>query len=354
MNKASDIITYFPEKLSDNFSIIQGQKQLDFYFKNNVEQYLSGEKVEFKNMYGDLVEAVRYSCESDMSVYCYATISGIQVEYICAVDKNVPEVCIRSDSPLVKKDGTGYMVLQEKESPEFVIYEPIAVTKEGNGKLEFATELNCTKKVEGYETDMGKNENIGDVERLTYSIERYVNKLPDSSAYSQKMNNSYLRSYAVIGNHDEFGIGNHYIRLRLNYYISTDAKNIVRAEYNIRSLGGEYNLNKVKLNKNLTQWSSTKMTWKTQENFQDIELTSPIHDKNGWLNFNITEFAKSCIEDETDNLESIGFRLKCNEGYAVIATSDNSSYVPYIKIVMKTLPKGFSGETDINNVNNTK
>lgn len=354
MNQASDIKTYFPEKLSDSFSIIQGQKQLDFYFNENVERYLSGEKVEFENMYGDLVDAVKYSYKPDMSVYCYATISGIQVEYICADDMDVPEACIRSDSPLIKKDETGYMILQENESPDFVIYEPIAVTKEGNGKLEFATDLNCTRKPEGYETGIGKNDNIDNVERLSYSIECYVNKMPDSSAYSQKMNNSYLRGYAVIGNHDEFGMGNHYIRLRLNYYISIDADNIIRADYNVKSLGGEYEQDKMKLNQNLTQWSSTQMTWKNQEDYQDIELTSPILEENGWLNFDITEFAKNCIEDATANMESLGCRIKCNEGYAVVATSDNSFYVPYIKIVMKTLPKGFSGETDINNVSVTK
>lgn len=347
MNQGSDICTYFPKKLTQSFSIQNNNKKIEFRFDEKAEEFHCGVVTDYVNIYEDVVSAVIYENEKGMQIVCYPTIDGIQFEYCCSEKCDWPEfefVC--KNTSLLNNDG--YIVMDGNE--KFVIYKPLSL--ENNNELSFEYDIKYKKDGDKTRFSFIRPENITNEEiRLTFSIEKYVDKIPDSSIYSKKDENSYLRNYAVIGKNEDFGLGYHYLRFRLGYLFDIDSEDIIKAEYYVRQLDCKRKTPNLVLCENNQQWSSTRVTWSEQKKYKDFELSTGVRNQQNWIGFDITQFVRNCFNDRRCDLESMGCRLRIKDDdnkYAVIATSDNAMYVPYVKLLLKKLPEKFNSSSPIN------
>lgn len=193
--------------------------------------------------------------------------------------------------------------------------------------------------------------------KLDASFEFYANKMPDSTTSSKGAANSYLSNYCSIFNRKSNDVTQHFIRLRINYFMETNAKNIMYASYNIKPLGTadekEAIQKEVELREVNSQWSSTQLKWNDKG-----EIGATISDQakgieNGYYAFDITQFIKKCVFDTSGGIESRGMVLLSdheNENSTYFATSDNTLYPPYIRIKMKNAPDKFSIMENINKI----
>lgn len=357
-NKAGKIKIYLPSKLTDEFTIKDNSGETDIVFTNIVEDFSEAELTTYTNLYGDQIEAATYTSEdTEMIVYVYATFTGLHVEYQCTDKLYKPEFVIKSDADSCEKNGNGYVVLKHRQDKEIVVYDP--VIKYGED-FSLDGRFGCVYRDNHYKlvTNIKEDNLNGKMAKVDFSIERYVNKMPDSCVYSEMKKNSYLKNYAVVGQNDLYGTGWNYLRFRINYFLGTDADNVIDAEYCTKNLYSNSKSCTINMFKNPDQWSSTTMTWdKKWDNEIEVDekelklcAVSKLNE-NGWLSFNLTEFVQGCVEDITWMDESIGCCMLQNDGnYTMIASSDNSLYVPYLKITLSHLPKSFRNHDDINSV----
>ncbi len=341
MNKGSDIKVYFPKRIEQDFYIEQDGigKKFNFLVEEEFQDAIVSKYV---NVFGEEVEAVIYKTQDGMEIIAYSTISGIQFEYKLLKNNNVPNLTFEcKDKSLTDNDG--YITINDNK--KYVIYKPLIYAN--NNELLWNYNIKYKKEGEKLKIYFDKPKDIDEI-KVTFSIEVYLDKIPDSTAYSGKLENSYLRNYAVIGNSEEFGVGYHYVRFRLSYLFDMKAENILQAKYYVKCL----NDNDIPLvmGENKQQWSSTKLVWDGQNDFSDIELSKGVMNSDGWISFDITQFVKNCINDKSLNSESIGCRIRSQENseYSVVATSDNSLYVPYVKIWISALPVRIKNVRSIN------
>lgn len=349
-NKENDIKTIFSKVLDNGLSIVDEQGKVNINL-GDCKDFENGKLINYTNIFGDTVEAVLYEDkDSGRQIVVYPTISGIYVELQCQNNTYIPKITVRTDTNAYEKKKNGYIVLKSGDEKKVVIYEPV-IKYEDNNELHFDMKYSCHQREGGLElqfpTDAAKNQKSV---RIAFSIERYVKKMPDTSLYSKANINSYLRNYAVIGKHDLFGEGIEYLRFRANYYMNTRSDNIISAEYCMKRLDYKRSVQTLTLYKKKTQWSSTRDLWNDNMERGSKIVGESTSDGNGWLHFDITQFMKQCVSDRTWLMESYGCILEGGSGYAIVATSDNSLYVPYIKVTMKNKLKYFkkheNGEED--------
>lgn len=337
-NKASDKKTYFSKLLKDGLFIDDLDGKVNVKFLDSID-FSDGQIIDFTNIFGDTVPAVSYVDEKlEREVVAYPTISGVYVEFIYQNELNISPISIDADADAIEKKGNGYLILQKGDTKKAIFYEPI-IKYEDNNELLFNAGYSYQKTDNGVDIQITHEakENSAPV-RIAFSIEKYVNKMPDTSLYSKANINSYLRSYAVLGYHELFGTGIEYLRFRVNHFLTTESGNIISAEYCVKRLDYKRNNQALSLYKKESKWQSMKAVWdKNPETGKEI-IAENTSDSIGWVHFDITEFIKKCVDDTTWNTESYGGVLRCDNEYAILATSDNSLYVPYIKIVMREIP----------------
>lgn len=353
-NKAGEIKIYFPETISEVFLIEDDEGVVGIEFSSIEKAFCKGEVQFFTNLYGDEMQAVAYTSEdNNITVYMYPTNTGIHVEYQSKDNLYKPEFVIKSEADSCEKNGNGYIILNQRGNKEVVIYDPV-VQYENQISLEYR--FGCISTNGGYKvvTDLEERQLNGQGAKVDYSIERYVNKMPDSTVYSNMKKNTYLKNYAVVGQNSLYGTGWHYLRFRINYFLGTNSENVIGASYCTKKLYGGSKTDEVKLYKNPDQWSSTTMIWDDKiaaqkENLKECATASI--DENNWLKFDLTQFVKTCVDDITWMSESLGCcMIQDDEAYTLVASSDNSMYIPYLKIDLKELPKAFRAKDDINDV----
>ena len=226
----------FIPKILDKDIIIKDSEGIISLCFLNMSGYEKGRIVNYQNMFGDSVKAVFYdNKDNNTQIVLYPTITGVFVESVSFNEKNDVQFKVNTSAQSIQNMNNGYIVLSTGKKKEAIIYEPLLqVTTEEI--LTSEADIECYKKEEGVElkfSTKGKNHNET---CMLFSIERYVNKIPDSAIYSKKQENSYLRNYAFVGNSKEFGEGIEYLRFRVNYYLKTNEDNIISAEYHIKQL----------------------------------------------------------------------------------------------------------------------
>lgn len=356
-NKQNEIKTYFPNKLSEYFLIKRGEDYISFKPSIDVSCFSSAKLKIVKNMYGDKVKAVIYESEyEDMVFYC--TKFGIRLEIVL---KEKPkhdkyEFYIKTSIKEFESKNNGYILLKDENVNKGIIYSPIVMKNVNNGSnINLMSNLLIDKKEEGYkilinlDKDFLYSFNNGDSIVIDSSFEMYNSKLPDTSVYSNFNVNSYLSQYSVLGKEKVFGEGWHYTRFRLNYFMTLDSDSIIDAKYYVKSLYVENQKNELIIQEVEEQWSSTSVLWKNRSKIGNIISSSKIGFDDYYV-FEIKDYVKSCFKDYKWQKESLGIAIKSsnNEFFRVIATSDNSLYPHYIKIIMKKLPAYFEALEDIN------
>ncbi len=345
-NKSGRIKTYFPKDICGRFLIVGGEEKIEFQFNDIMEDFTQATVVEYKNFYNDNITAVLYSCEKKgIDLYMYPTISGIHIECNFKNSFFNPKITVFSQADSLNNKN-GYYELCNQEIQKVIIYKPIALCEK---KLDLNNQMVGKYLENAWEFSMENNyENMdGKAIKMDFSIEKYVNKMPDSSVYSKMRNNCYLMNYAIIGENEIYGEGWDYIRFRINFFIKTDESNILNAEYCVKKLYSENENNEIIMYENQDDWSSTQMTWDDRVFTEYDEVCSVGRlSENQWLQFDVTDYVKKCVEDIIWKTESLGVRIMEKEKYSLIATSDNSTYVPYLRIDLKELPENFNANNN--------
>lgn len=347
-NKGNSIITYFPKSLKDSFRIEYHDKFLEISLQNFSQECSPAKIISYKNMYGDSIKAVIYEGK-DANFVFYPTNFGIKSEIVF---KNTPdsEITYRlhTSANYYLNQEKRYILLQSESDIESVIQQPIIQSDEEKRRL-------ATMEMKEYENDYNlrvilNNESLSQQNSpaiLETTFDMYQNKIPDTSVYSNYNNNSYLRSYAIIGKHPEFGEGWEYIRFKLSKLFYTREENILDAKYYIKGLTGCRD-NNVQVYQPEDRWPSSQMVWNSKI-ASDKGPIAVSKKENGYYIFDLTNFAKQCFSENSQYTESKGIILKCDaDAYHVLATADHSLYPPFIKIDLRTEPKGFVELQDIN------
>jgi hypothetical protein len=117
-------------------------------------------------------------------------------------------------------------------------------------------------------------------------------------------------------------------------------------------LGGESN-KKIILREVMSQWASRTLSWDEQGGVGNLISGMSEPQDNGYVSFDVTQFIKKCVFDRSSMRESVGFAMLLdaeNEEPVFIATSDNTSYPPYLRITLNEAPDQFFVRDNINEV----
>ena len=91
------------------------------------------------------------------------------------------------------------------------------------------------------------------------------------------------------------------------------------------------------------------MTWYDKIEYGE-KICEQIVDQRGLVEFNITDFVKACVRDETDTKESSGFVIKSDSdsGNAILASHEHILSEPHYIITLNRLPYTFEPHQKIN------
>lgn len=349
-NKANSIKAYLPEKISDGFVIENSDFSFRFYIDIDESKFEPGQVVEYTNIYNQLIEAVCYK-SNNMSLYFYFSNAGIEMETVFENGMSeTPPIIIDYNNDYARSRENlknGYIVLRrgnDFNDIDALIYSPIAL----NNDEEYT--INLTPAIIDMEQGIHeiKYEFENEVYKTNQSIVLYTSNMPDSCAYSTFSRNQYLSRFSFLGNSDQFGKALLYIRYRLDYFLKLNPDNVIDTSYNIVPISKNYEIDRFILQENLDQWSSTGLTWiNRNKEFSSLHYFCA-QLENGYISFDITEYAKKCFADETWMTESYGITLEYNGDMQIIASSDNPVFIPYLEINLSDLPNGFIPMDDIN------
>lgn len=355
-NKANDIKTYFRKSLQGFFRIEREDGYIEF-MPEDCKGFSEAKHITYTNMYGTKVDAVRYE-RNDIDLVFYPVRSGIKMEVVL---KEKPKsgpftYFVQTQGSSAVNDQNGYVLFKNGNSNAALVYQPLVSyqMKEGGNQLDISSTMEVGGGSGVYTVKIHLNQDILDDENLQYpvkfdpSFELYLNKLPDTSVYSKFDINSYLRHYAIIGEHPELGEGWEYIRLRLNYFMTLSSSSIISSTTNFRILNQNKSV-KSELYALKEDWSSTKMTWENRVFSESSSRIKPF--VNGlFLSFDITDIVKECFESGNKKQESFGYVLRHPDlnDYLILASSDNGVYSPFVEICVSRLPVFFDALDNIN------
>ena len=359
-NRSNEIKTYFPLSLSEYFVVEQGTTYIKFKPNWNVEGFTEAQESIFTNMYGDKVYAVIYK-RDDMEAAFYPTKAGIKAEIVL---RELPQVntfdfIVKSSNKSYENNQNGYIVFKSVNENKSVIYGPLVQythkekqQMDATAKIGIDRERGNTNVLLTIDEDILDNISEAHPVRFDLAFDLYLNKLPDSTVYSKHDINNYLANYAVIGNHPVFGVGWHYLRFRLNHFMTQPPKNLLSAKYSVKKLYSNSDKIELLLSQPTDQWSSTGLKWESKVEINDMEYNYDYaFSVDNWCEMDITAFIKECFSDQSLLCESRGIVLSMQKEapcYMVFATSDNALYTPYIELEFSDLPLEFTAKENIN------
>lgn len=358
-NKANSVKVYFPDEINQDFLIEKENESIEISLKEDLPRYSKAKKETFINMYGDKVDAVKYENEN-VVIHFYCTNLGLKME-IELSNENAPSeyrFSVKHQKP-VSLQETRLFTKWSKDGETISVMYPSLIT-DANKHLVLSNDLAAIEEENSYEesalTDMQIKipvdkmlENGGEFPLKTDpSFEFYDQKMPDSTAYSELEETTYLSNYFTLGHHSEFGESAHYLRMRLNYFFTTAPNNIKNASYNLKQLDTKEE--KIQMMEVTDEWSSVWLRW--QEKQPIGKIVSEATKINNYNNFDITDFIKESVVDFDWLKESYGVVLKtdADKESSFFASSDNTLYPPYIKITFNQLPLDFEVKENINDV----
>lgn len=356
-NKANDIKTYF-RKSPQEFCRVERKDEYIEFMPEDSKGFSDAKHIAYTNMYGTKVDAVRYE-RKDLDLVFYPVRSGIKMEVVL---KEKPKsgtftyfLQTHGSSAINKQNG--YVLFKNGNSNAALVYQPLVAyqKKEGEEQLDISSTMEVGGGFGVYTVKINLNPDILDDVDLQYplkfdpSFELYLNKMPDTSVYSKFDTNSYLRHYAVIGEHPILGEGWEYARLRLNYFMTISPEAIYSADFFTKLLWNNSGSEKINAYAPTAQWSSTQATWKNKSMPSSLASEKTVF-SNGYLHLQMTAFIRDCVHDPNWEKESVGILLKTGEEerYSLLSTSDNSLYPPYLKITLSGLPAYFEAKDNIN------
>ena len=347
-NKANDIKTYFPDTLDDGIRIQRKDEFIEFKPALSSELFSKAQAKTRQNAYGDEVSGVEYSGKQ-MDLFFYPARAGVMCE---AFLKQAPQggklsFSCNSSAKAIDNPSFQYLLFKNQSDNMGILQAPVIFSgKEENLQPRMGT-VEANRSGSDYLADIPLKQAGEFPATVSFSVELYQNKLPDACAY-EKSGNAYLSDHTVVGTHPDFGQGIAYTRTRINYFLDIPVDNVLTVSYCIPQLFAAAGAGNVELREVTQQWSSSNLSWETKTPLGD--LVAQAEQQDGMLCFDITRYAKECLEDFSLEKESVGLALQManNEGYTVLASSDHALYAPYIRIHTNTMPGYFVPKDNIN------
>ena len=348
-NKAGAIKTYFPKGFPGVIEIRRGQQSMRLLFQGDFDGYSDGVAKTFTTCYGDSVEAIVYERE-DRDIIVYPSGTGIHMELMVkrALQDNFLNWRVDCKSSGFQDNENGYILFRTGTTINGIVHQPL-LCRGDSEPMEIYDAISVWKNASDYAVNLPMpQEGIRYPYRLDLAFELYENKLPDSTAYSQRPVNAYLSNVALLGN-SEWGEGRHYSRLRVSYFMTMSSNDVLSATYHFRKLSGSATSPVIAKRVN-SQWSSTQLLWNSQPSLGDALGVAKPDDEDKWYSVDITDFIRECLKDPLWETESKGFALSCENGSGslLIATSDHTLYSPYLELKLRKLPVYFEGKANIN------
>ncbi len=343
-NAANEIKCYFPQRLEDGFKIIRGKDWMQFV-PSDTKGYSTAQRHVYTNLFGDKVDAVIYKRKSQNLIF-YATSAGIKMEIVLMEMTESINFTVETSCKTYEDKQNGYIRFLNGETNTAVIYQPLAKNDEGD--VSIGTKMKISKTQERYSVEIFIDPNLNGQYpiRMDPSFELYRNKMPDTSIYSCFNVNSYLRQYAVVGQHPVLGEGWEYMRFRINRFTAIRPNNILSATYHMKllsDLSDDYQPEMISMDQD---WSSAQMLWSTRIQ-PGGRIGCPETEIPGV--FDITSFVKNSVTDEMNISEAEGCVLRAKgSDYMIYASSDNSQYTPYIHLKLSAKPQAFVPRDNIN------
>ena len=346
-NKSNSIKTYFPSDLSQELLISDGKNSL-WISPDDINNCGKIEKIDYTNLYGDLVQAALYAGEQIDYVF-YPEKTGIRLEIILKErPRDKLSFKTHTAAKVLENKHNGYVVFSQKSwegetEKTAVVYGPLG--RSGNGRLHIGGDIQTQMDDEMCTMVFEPEAELLDgsyLVKLDVSFELYRNKIPDTAVYENQPVNAYLSDYAVVGKHPQLGEGWLYLRFRMSEVMAIHSDHILNASYNTRCLENRANKN-FNLGYMNDQWSSGGMVWTTK-----MTASSPVENcftnrTQFKISVDILDFAKKAFDDPSWFTESKGMVVKGGDidGYDMIATSDNALYTPYVCVTLDKLPSCF-------------
>lgn len=356
-NEAGDVKSFFPKAVGEALVIEKGEQSISLRL-NQTESFKEAQQCTFENMYGSRVEAVKYEGEK-ADIYYYPTNLGIRMEVQRKTD-DAPTVyeftTLLGGEDAAALEDESYIRLYQAAKLTGIFYSALSM---GQSDAPYQKNHAQILQAEGEQANSftvryqlgADGQGTAALAKGDAALEFYANKMPDSTAYEQAGQYPYLSDCYQL-NDAQKGAANHYLRFRINYFLTTMANNISSAQYhvNVFNINGKEALDQIQLRKVQEQWSSTGLTW-ANKGAAGEEIGRLTADQVGNTYFDVTGFVKECVNDPAWMSESLGAFISGTEKNAWLATSDHALYSPYLKITFKERPSYFEAKNNINNVN---
>lgn len=338
MNKCNDIKVYFPSNLKYSFKIIYKDDIIEFqlYDKKNIKNFSNGKKQNFINMYGNNIQAIKYSGKN-MDLYFYCTNLGIGLEVFYKDDIGYSLKFIEKDlNYQISEVSSEYYCLYSEISTsennikfynKLLIYSPIICdrtsikTKESNLSI---YKLNKNYKIIDYKI-LGGRSNF----KYDFRFDFYKNKMPDSTVYKNSIKNTYLNDIATLYNTND-DISFHMVRFELPDFLNKYT--ILSAKYYIQNFNNSNNV--IYYNNNNAQWSSSMILYDDLDKIGSQYVGRSVRD-SGFFVFDFTNYIENCIKDKNTCLYGIRLYTEKSSTKLLLPSSDFSSSSPYLKITLR-------------------
>jgi hypothetical protein len=361
----SDIKPYFPKELTKNSGILISKNfSYEFGVINDAGTYAdyknesnfigeSKKMIIYKNAFGNNTELRSYptvlgsNCEiilnkkptdNKLSLWLKIIDNSVNVSvdqggYILMTKditdskgNTTKEILGVIQSPLVKDSST-----QKSDNSHFSYRNSLQITDQGNGKYLLTMTI-----------DNSMLDSLGTKYPVSVfsSFELFRDKEPDSAIYSGKPDlNSYLGSYTVLGNSDDYGVGRIFIRYLFTKAFKLQSNQIIQVDYYTYNLSNNNKPDNLEMMSVLEDWCSLTRKW--SESMKVGDRTSFLKMTQNELKFDITKEVKKWCDDPNPAgiLEHQGVELKsANEKedvWNVLVTNDTSLYNVKTEIILK-------------------
>ena len=325
-------------RTDENYMIYPNDMSQEFILGNATQEYgltLMSRNDIRASVHADdkhTVPIAEYKGEFTNSI-CAPTISGFQImlNQVSANDLSSLAIRVRAEDTSWSLEPGGYVLFQKEGNIQAILEPPVLydgdaiqaaslVPHEKDGEIVF--------KIEHFSL----SEQTGN---LHIQFNLYDNKIILDSAVSQAHPelNAYLSNVAMVGEEGTENASRLYLRLNLGGLYPINSAQIDCVEYVVRPLNKMTDMS-FALHLVQEDWCSWTICWNNQPQFNSEAIPGEF-DEAGWIHFNITDYVKQCLEKKNSKLERFGFVLTGKEtggNAAVLATSDNSSAVPYLKV----------------------
>lgn len=358
-NNSGYIDSWFPEAISSNDLFLVESELYEFCF-NMMDFSASGKCVKEKeSIWGENNDTMVYS-GNNSQINAYATRTGVRTEIVLneLPPNNRIDFLVKTPGLRKKIEDNYLLFMDDSRSQEnqiqSIVKTPIVKDSYFGKRTEDNPHIYLDNTIETESIDDGihkvsfildKELNNASTKFPIYvdvSWDMHISKQPDSAIYSEMIyDNNYLHEHSMIGNSYLKGIGENYIRLRINEYIDTKPENIKLATYNAYEMSGFSSTAKISLNKIESFWSSHMLNWESRVD-PGYHVNTTLVNKEGFTTFDITELAKKALGDESCDVESLGVVMSgenTNNSYRIFASSDNSIFPPFEMITFYDYPE---------------